>query len=124
MIVPRKPFKLSLTLASKALPNRMKHLSGAPLWVRLLALPTHIRLGWDKHSSLLQAIGNYVRSKFYSIWPLKEYCACRYKLGKVSWPGWKAEWQNGREAERHIGTQAGGQRGMYGHCGGVGKWVS
>ncbi len=52
----------------------MKHLSGAPFYGRLLALPTNITLGWkinvvEKHSSLLRKFVNYGRKKFYNIWP-------------------------------------------------------
>jgi hypothetical protein len=39
----------------------MEHLSVAPLWGRLMALPTNIRLGWkrDKHSSLFGLFVGY-----------------------------------------------------------------
>ncbi len=47
----------------------MKHLSDAPLYGRLLALPTNIRLGLailarDKHSSLLPKFVNYGQKSF------------------------------------------------------------
>jgi len=58
----------------------VKHLSGAPVYGRLLALPTNIRLGWkryvgDKHSSLLRKFVNYGQKFFYNIGPciIKHY---------------------------------------------------
>ncbi len=54
----------------------MKHLSGAPFYGRLLALPTNIRLGWkrnvsDKHSSLLRKFVNYGQKQLF----------CEYRPG-------------------------------------------
>jgi len=43
--VSGKPIQLSLMFARPD-PNRVKHLSGALAWGKLLALPTNIRLGW------------------------------------------------------------------------------
>jgi len=37
---------LEFMFASKAGANPVKHLSGVPLKIRLLALPTNFRLGW------------------------------------------------------------------------------
>jgi hypothetical protein len=50
----------------------LKHLSGAPLWVRLLALPTNIRLDWKglpgtNTLAYYKKIITYVRKKFYNI---------------------------------------------------------
>ncbi len=54
-------------------PTRVKHLSGAPLVGRPLALPTDIRLGWKglpwTNTSLLRKSVNYGRKKFYRISP-------------------------------------------------------
>jgi hypothetical protein len=55
----------------------VKHLSGAPFYGRLLALPTNITLGWkinvgERHSSLLQKFVNYGRKMFYNIEPQNE----------------------------------------------------
>ncbi len=52
----------------------MKHLSGAPFYGRLLALPTNIRLGWkrnvsDKHSSLLRKFVKYGQKSFITLGP-------------------------------------------------------
>jgi len=52
----------------------VKHLSGAPFYGRLLALPTNIRLDWKrnvshKHSSLLRKFVKYGQKKFYNIGP-------------------------------------------------------
>jgi hypothetical protein len=50
----------------------MKHLSGAPLYGRLLALPTNIRLGWKGSpgtNTLLQKVLTYGRNFFYNIGP-------------------------------------------------------
>jgi len=57
--------------------KQVKHLSGAPFYGRLLALPTNIRPGWkrkasDKHSSLLIKFVNYEQKKFHNIGP----CNC------------------------------------------------
>ncbi len=46
VFVPGKPFQSSLMFAGKAGVTRVKLLSGAPLFGRLLALPANIRLGW------------------------------------------------------------------------------
>jgi hypothetical protein len=51
-----------------------EHLKEAPLYGRLLALPTIIRNGLeglarDQHSSLLRTLVNYGRKKFYNIGP-------------------------------------------------------
>jgi len=40
-----KTFQTSLIFAIRPELTRAKHLSGAPLWVGLLGLPTNIRLG-------------------------------------------------------------------------------
>ncbi len=71
MFVPGKPFQSSLMFAGKA----GAYLKGAPLYGRLLASPTNIRLGWerlakDKHSDILQISANYGHKKFYYSWPL------------------------------------------------------
>ncbi len=50
VFVAGKPFQASLMFASKA---GVKHLSGQAFWGRLLASPTNIRLGRDKHFSKL-----------------------------------------------------------------------
>ncbi len=53
----------------------MKHLSGAPFYGRLLALPPNIRLGWkrnvgDRYSSLLRKFVNYGQKKvFFTLGP-------------------------------------------------------
>ncbi len=52
----------------------MKHLSGAPFYGRLLALPTRITLGWkinvvEKHSSVFRKFVNYGCKMFYNIEP-------------------------------------------------------
>jgi hypothetical protein len=51
----------------------VKHLSGAPLQERLLALPTNIIIIWKglavKHSRLLQTFVYYGCKKFYNIGP-------------------------------------------------------
>jgi len=50
----------------------VKPLSGTPLYGKLLALPTNIRLerlARDKHSSLLRKLVNYGRKKLYNIGP-------------------------------------------------------
>jgi hypothetical protein len=51
--------------------NIRKCLSGAPLWCRLLAIPTNIGIGWkgswDNYSFLLRAYINYSHKKFYII---------------------------------------------------------
>jgi hypothetical protein len=61
-------FKVSYTFLAIE-PTRVKHLSGAPLYGRLLASPTNIRLGWKgkpgTNTSLLQNSVNYGRKKFY-----------------------------------------------------------
>jgi hypothetical protein len=47
VFVPKKSFQPSLMLVDKAKSlTREKHISGAPLKSRLLALRTNIRLGW------------------------------------------------------------------------------
>jgi hypothetical protein len=51
----------------------MKHLSGVPLYGRLLALPTNNGLGWSKHSSLLRKNITYSRKKFYNIGPRSKF---------------------------------------------------
>ncbi len=62
-----------ILLQIRPVPTRVKDLSGAPLYCRLLASPTNIRLGWkslpDKHSSLLRKPVNYGRKKFYNTGP-------------------------------------------------------
>ncbi len=74
----------------------MKHLSGAPLYGRLLALPTNIRLGWkrnvgDKHSSLLQKFINYGQKKFYNIGPFSRVSTTSFPVDRVS--GYPGEFQ-------------------------------
>ncbi len=46
MFVTGTPFQTSLMFVGKAMPTRVKLLSGAPLSGRLLASPKNIRLGW------------------------------------------------------------------------------
>ncbi len=46
MFVPDKPFQPTPIFAIKPEPSRVRHISGDPLYDRLLALPTNIRLGW------------------------------------------------------------------------------
>ncbi len=46
MFVPGKPFQPSLMFAGKAIAYPSEAPSGAPLYGRLLASPTNIRLGW------------------------------------------------------------------------------
>ncbi len=46
VFVPGKPLQPSLMFAGKAQPTQVKHLSGALLKGRPLALPANIRLGW------------------------------------------------------------------------------
>ncbi len=57
-------------------PTRLKHLSGAPLQGRLLALPTNTRLCWiglpGINTSLLRKSVNYGRIKFHHIKPWTE----------------------------------------------------
>ncbi len=51
-------------------PTEVRHLSGAPIKGRLLALPANIRLeklAMDKRSSLLQKFVTYNRKIFYDI---------------------------------------------------------
>jgi hypothetical protein len=89
VFVPGKPFQPSRVFAGKTgeylseapdclqvgpEPTRVKHLSGAALYGRLLALPSYTRLGWkglpgDKHSSLLRKSVNYGRNKGYDTGP-------------------------------------------------------
>ncbi len=45
----------------------MKNLSGAPLYGRLLASPTKIRLGWKGLTNNLAYFENYGRKMFYRI---------------------------------------------------------
>jgi len=44
----------------------VEQLKDALLCGRLMALPTNIRLGSDKHSSLLRTFVKYERKKFYN----------------------------------------------------------
>ncbi len=64
MFVPGKSLQLSIMFLVKA----GAYLSGAPLWGRLLASSTNIRLGWkgSPGTSTLAYYENYGRKKFYS----------------------------------------------------------
>jgi hypothetical protein len=83
----------------------LEHLSGAPLYGRLLALPTNISLeslAWDKQFSLSQTFVNYDFKKFLTLRPghyvLKTFYGCnlRFFYGRLlALPtnislGWKA----------------------------------
>jgi hypothetical protein len=45
VFVPGKPFQPNAMFVNKARACLIKHFSGAPLYSRLLALPTNIRIG-------------------------------------------------------------------------------
>ncbi len=56
----------------------MKQLSGAPLYIRVLALPINITIGWkachgQTLSSLIRTFVKYDRKNFYNIEP-KQVC--------------------------------------------------
>ncbi len=79
MFVPGKPFQLSLMFVGKTRslpyrgapeslpkPTQVKHLSGAPLYGNLLALPTNIRLGW-KGLSGTNALAYYEKAQLTAV---------------------------------------------------------
>jgi hypothetical protein len=97
MFVPGKPLQPSLLFMNKLELIQVKHLSGAPFYGRLLALPTNIRLGWkrnvgDKHSSLLPKFVTYGRKKFYNVGPQdgrrQKYFKARWKRHKNYFSSW------------------------------------
>ncbi len=62
MFVPGKPFQPSVMIV-RQYPTHIKHLSGAPLYGKLLVLPTNVRLSWKAHTILLHALVSYRDTK-------------------------------------------------------------
>ncbi len=75
----------------KARAYQVKHLSGAPIYSRLLALPANIWLDWkglpgtNTLVSILQNFVNYRQNKFYNIGPCQFIFACNKPFRFVLW---------------------------------------
>jgi len=73
---PWQAFQPSLMLQVRPEPAQVMQIKVSPLQGRLLALPTHISLGWkllpDTNTCLFQTFVNYGRKRFKTLTPGKE----------------------------------------------------